>query len=157
MKTFGFGFVGALILGAGMFLSSAPSAASETDGPEFSFTRSLYSAPEGKSVRFVVKKTGKGEGIVKYESDHANVVNPAQRATPHRDYVPVNGELYFGPEDTEKNITVETQPDSDLDEDAEIFSIKLSIPKASDASHPARLGSKPEAVGLILNCPAAAC
>ncbi|MXV94826.1 MAG: hypothetical protein F4Y62_17475 [Rhodospirillaceae bacterium] len=146
------GLLAAMILGAGMSLSSGPALAE--DVTEVGFTKRVHSAIEGQSIRFVVKKTGSGEALVDYKFGHANV-NLDQNATRGKDFLGVDGELYFGPDDTEKTITVQTRPDNEFDEEAETFSITLSIATGGDAGS-LRLGRYRAAVGAILNC-AAAC
>ena len=152
MKQFA-GPLAAMVFGAGMLLSSGPALAQ--DVTELGFTKRVHSATEGGSIRFVVKKTGSGEALVLYKFDHASV-NPAQDATRGKDFVGVNGEIYFGPDDTEKTITVQTLRDDEFDEDTETFRITLSIATGGDAGSSLKLGIRPQAVGVILNC-AVAC
>ncbi|CAI4223354.1 unnamed protein product [Auanema sp. JU1783] len=78
----------------------------------------------------------------------------ADTAEENTDFVPVEGTLTFGPEETEKQIEVEIV-DNDIYEEDEQFLIRLSQVRAHNKVHfspvPARLGSASTATVLIVD------
>ena len=117
--------------------------------PEVSFSQVVYSANEGSAVTFVVHKNGDGEASVDYQTFATGVDN---RASAGVDYSAASGNLYFSPDETELTITVQTNSDTELDENSESFGIKLSAASGSDGNATATLVYPLSAVGVILNC-----
>ena len=117
--------------------------------PEVSFSQVVYSANEGSAVTFVVRKNGDGEASVDYQTFATGVDN---RASAGVDYSAASGNLYFSPDETELTITVQTNSDTELDENSESFGIKLSAASGSDGNATATLVYPLSAVGVILNC-----
>ena len=140
----------ALALGATLSLLPLPGLdrSVASDLPEVSFSQSSFAANEGSVVEMVVIKSGDGATAI----DFTTAEGGSPGASAGVDFVSTSGTLYFGSGDSEKRIRVNTIADTEADERAEVFLVRLSVAEDAEATPSARIVIPSTAAAVILNC-----